>query len=245
MLWRPGETRATRVGALDCKVTDGVWAFARDYARDIDAHWERRQAENPVFFNGPIHILCDYALDGVRGLSARFLRTDFKSFLYWRETGWPDTRVMDGFGSGLILSAEGHALLARQRAGNLNTGLAYPPGGFIDPSDIDAAGRIDLVRSVRREVAEETGLDTDQMRRTDGFLVAVAGPLLSVTVGWQSDFDTEALLTRARRHIAGERESELADVAALAPGAPAPAELRLPEHVRVLFDFLASSKSGR
>jgi 8-oxo-dGTP pyrophosphatase MutT (NUDIX family) len=243
-MWSHGETRAAPVARCDLRIVDEAWAFAALHASDIDAHWQCRRAENPGFFNGDVHLLSDFTLDGTRAFKGRFLRTDFKSFLYWRETGWRDRQVMDAFGSALIFSADGQVLLGQQHDGHLNSGLTYLPGGFIDLRDVGPGGAIDIEGSVRREVSEETGLDTRTFTRTEGYVIAVSGPLLSIAVGWRSGLNAAELAHAARRHIESEPDSELASVVTLTPGQPPPEGIVLSGTVGALFGHLASSKSG-
>lgn len=240
-MWSPDETRVFLAAGLDLRVADGGWPFADRHREEIAAHWDRRTRETPVFFNGPVHLLAARASTERGILQGRFIRTDFKSFLYWRETGSPDTSVMDAFGSALILSAEGQVLLGRQRAGHLNSGLYYPPGGFVDASDVGADGRIDIDASTAREIAEETGLAAPTIQRARGYVITVAGPVLSIAVPYRSQLPGAALLDAARRHIAADADSELADVVLAAPGEDA-AELPMPTYARALLRHLPRLK---
>ncbi len=102
------EAHATVVAVEECRLllADEGWEFAEAHAHDIEAHWERRLEDNPEFFNGTIYLTRGATVeDGV--LSARVFATDFKNFLYWRETGYGDRSVTDVFGSALIVSADG------------------------------------------------------------------------------------------------------------------------------------------
>ena len=145
------------------------WDFASDNATAIDDHWNRRRRSNPAFFNGVVHVLeAGTIVNGT--FHATFKRTDFKSFLYWRETGYPDAAAHDAFGSALVVSREGHVVLGRQRAGNINAGIAYLPGGFIDQRDVANDGTIDIAASIRRELTEETGLTEPDVVEQSGFL---------------------------------------------------------------------------
>lgn len=236
-MWSAGETRVFTAADLDLRVTDGNWPFAARHAAEIDAHWERRVREMPGFFNGLVHVLTDYALSGgtLRGC---LIRVPFKGFLYWRETGHPDRNVMDAFGSGLILSAEGEVLLGRQRAGNLNSGLSYPPGGFIDARDVGPDGRVDLEGSVAREISEETGLAAPAIRRAGGYVITVCGPALSIAVPYRATLPAATLLGAARRHIANDPDHELADVVLATPGQRC-ASLSMPAFAEALLDHLA------
>jgi 8-oxo-dGTP pyrophosphatase MutT (NUDIX family) len=242
-MWRHDETRVFTVERVSLQVSEGPWAFAESHAADINAHWQRRLHESPNFFNGTVHILADYTLSGRALLTGRFLRTDFKSFLYWRETGWQDRSVMDAFGSALILSAEGDVLLGRQRAGNLNAGLCYPPGGFIDPRDVGPDGVIDIEGSVLREITEETGLDARVLRRSGGYVVTLAGPSISIAVPWQSHLSGPALLDEVSRFIAADPDGELSSVVLTAPG-EASAALAMPDYARALLRDLPDLKTS-
>lgn len=236
-MWAHGEARVFRVPSVDLRVTDGRWDFAERHSGDIEAHWARRVREAPVFFNGPVFMMDAYSVAADGHLSASFIRSDFRSFLYWRETGWRDERIMDGFGSALILSADGRVLLGRQSDGNLNSGLCYPPSGFIDVRDVGLDGKIDIDRSVAREVAEETGLDASELVRGDGYIVTIAGPSMSIAVPLSSPLTGEALLREATRHISSEEESELVQLLLVAPGAPK-AGLPMLDYARALLTNL-------
>lgn len=185
-----------------------AWDFARSQADQIDAHWKLRVAANPAFFNGRIYMLADYRITGDT-LAGELMEVEFKQFLYWKENGFPDKAVFDVFGSGLIRSREGAVLLGRQRSGNLNEGWVYLPGGFIDPRDADADGRIDIRASVLREVQEETGLGPDQLTVRDGFLVTTIGQQLSIAVDLISKDDAPSLRARVMRALAGDSDCEL------------------------------------
>jgi hypothetical protein len=154
-VWREDDNQVLDVATVRLTTSAQPWAFAVENQDAIDAHWTARQRQQPNFFNGTVLVLAGYDVTAERCLDARFLWTDFKSFLFWRESGWPDRTVMDAFGSALIFSASGKLLLGQQRDGHLNGGLCYPPSGFIDAADVTAEGAIDIEHSVRREIDEE------------------------------------------------------------------------------------------
>ena len=91
-----------------------------------------------------------------------------------------------------IRSAEGHVLLGCQTAGNINQGLAYPPGGFIDQRDV-RAGVVDIDAGTARELREETGMKPDEFARAPGYLVTTSGPHVSIAVEWRSVLPSDAL----------------------------------------------------
>jgi 8-oxo-dGTP pyrophosphatase MutT (NUDIX family) len=237
-----GETRVVTIEACELRATDAPWAFSAAHAQAIDAHWEQRLRDTPTFFNGVVHLLTDFDFEGSKVFRGRFLRTDFKSFLYWREAGLADPQVRDAFGSALITSADGKVLLGRQRAGNLNAGLTYPPGGFIDVRDLSGDGTINIVQSVAREITEETGLDGAELRRSDGFTLTLSGTQISIAVAWRSNLDAGALARAVRRHIEADPAGELADVVMVSPGDDL-SGLAMPDFARELMKALPRLKT--
>jgi len=146
---------SVRIAQCALSLSTEPWSYAQLHREDIAAHWQRARAARPKLFDGPVHVLTAHALhDGA--FTGTFARTDFKSFLYWREQGAPGP-TRDGFGSSLIRSSDGCILLGLQSEGNLNAGCAYPPSGLIEPTDT-GLGSVDIDGSIARELEEETGL---------------------------------------------------------------------------------------
>jgi 8-oxo-dGTP pyrophosphatase MutT (NUDIX family) len=198
----------TKLASCSLRGGDGRWTFAEENAAAVAAHWHEAQRSNPNYFNGTIYLVDGVVLSG-DALEASLLRTDFKSYLYWRASGFPDAGVLDGFGSALIRSEDGHLMLGRQRTGNVNGGQAYAPAGFIDAQDVDADGVIHIERSVLREAAEETGIDPGALIREAGFYLTRSGPQLSIAVPLRARMTTAEFMRRAREHIAASANSEL------------------------------------
>ncbi len=196
----------------DCKlvVVASAWAYAAENAEAINRHWVHRSAENPAMFNGVIHLAQEAWLDG-RTLRVELMRTDFKSYLSWRDAGFPAAGALDAFGSALIRSQDGHVILGRQRSGHLNAGQTYLPGGFIDVRDIKADGEVDITASILREVGEETGLAAGDYAVEPGFHVTVTGPLVSLAREIRTGLTAIPLRAQILAHIAGEDQSELTD----------------------------------
>lgn len=211
----------------------GAWAYAEDRKSAIADHWRAARVANPNYFNGTIHVLT--RLEVAQGLAeASLMPTDFMNFLYWRDGGYPcEAQVRDGFGSALIRSAEGYVLLGRQRPGNINEGLAYLPGGFIDMRDVCTDGTIDIRASVARELAEETGLGANDVFAEPGFILVEAAAHVSFVVSYNSEEPADDLKRKIETHIASEIDPELAEIVIVT----SPADLRnlaMPRYARVL-----------
>lgn len=230
------EGQVARAASLSLKVDHMArWTYAANHREVIDAHWTMAVASNPNFFNGIVHVLTQLAWNG-ENVAATLMPVEFKTFLYWRDEGFPaEARVRDGFGSALIRSCEGHIVLGRQRPGNINEGLAYLPGGFIDPRDEGENGTVDIAGSIVRELAEETGLGVGEITAVPGFIVTQTGPHVSFAVVFNSQLTSNELSKRIEAHIASEQEPELAEPVVLR--SPADMEGKAIAHyARVLLD---------
>jgi len=232
-----GEERVVRVSRcrLDRDV-DGTWDFAVANADAIEAHWQERRIQNPAMFNGTVHVLSkgmltDDAFEGV------LVPVGFKDLLYWKDHGYRDETAFDVFGSALIRSREGHVLLGRQTAGNLNSGLAYLPGGFIDHRDAGPDGTMDLERSILREVEEETGLRAHELTRGAGYILTIAGPLISLAAELQAALPAAELRASILAHIAKDTELELDEIFVVRNHADH-RDLPMPSYARVLMEAL-------
>ena len=88
------------VDDLDARVIPRDWAFARDNAARVEAHWRSRLASKPALFDGRVMLMsrADYVVDGGRRVmrSAHF-ETSFSAFMAWRDFGFPDASVRNCF----------------------------------------------------------------------------------------------------------------------------------------------------
>lgn len=225
----------TRVSSCTLRTVDWQWSFAGENATEISEHWAKRSAQSSAFFNGRIYMLRDYALDSA--FSGALFETDFANFLYWREHGFPDRSVYDGFGSALLRSADSDIILGKQRSGNINAGLAYLPGGFIDVRDRQANGSIDIAASILREVTEETGLTSDVLVCEPGFIITRCGQLVSIAAEFRSSLNTHQMLKVIAAHISNEDGGELEKAIAITSRQDTEA-LAMPPYARVLLDQL-------
>jgi 8-oxo-dGTP pyrophosphatase MutT (NUDIX family) len=209
----PLDAAQATVRVESCELTIGAWnwPFPEKYAADIGREWRMHQAANPSMFDGAIYLVRNFSIEGGR-LAASMFRTDFKSFLFWRShPELPDDGICEAFGASIIRSAEGHVLLGRQSAGNLNSGKIYPPCGLIDDDDV-RGDRIDIDASVTRELGEETGLAPSQMQRAPGYLLTLTPRQIAIGVEWRSTHSAEALREDVMATLRSLPDPELDDV---------------------------------
>lgn len=186
------------------------WAFALDKRAEIDAFFAKLQHEKPEIWNGRALLLHRQVVrDGV--FSGDYLETDYASFAAWHHWGSPPAGVHDCFGAAAVVTRDGGFLLGRMGAHTFNAGRVYFPCGTPDPGDI-VGGKVDLDKSVRRELMEETGLDAAHFDVAPGWITAVDGALIAQIKLMRADEDAESLRTRVLAHLARDPQPELADI---------------------------------
>ncbi len=186
------------------------WAFAEARRAEIEAYFARLKDEKPALWNGRVLLLHNYEIAGGE-FRGDFLETDFASFIAWRDWGHPDPAMRNCFAQGALLSADGAFVLGVMAADTANAGKIYFPSGTPEPADI-AGGMVDLEASVRREVAEETGLSAAELEIEAGWHAVLAGPRIAMLKIMRGPVSADALRARVRAHIAGESTPELSDM---------------------------------
>ena len=155
-----------RVSALDLAVEAWTWPFAETRRAEIAAHFADKQREKPAMWNGRVLLGRNPVFSGDR-FSASYFETDFASFLAWRDWGFPDQAVFNGFGMGALRCADGAFVLGEMGQHTSNAGRIYFPSGTPDLDDI-RDGAVDISGSVARELEEETGLAPGDYRERAG-----------------------------------------------------------------------------
>lgn len=200
---------------FDLQLTADPWEFALAERKRIDAHWARLVAANPGLWNGEVLMSNRVTLaDG--SLSARFIRSDFASLVAWRDWGLEASDAFNVFGSAVVVSGDGALLYGRMAGHTLNAGRIYPPGGSLEPADVTADGRVDVLGSIERELAEETGLDVKDAEQ-GGFLAIFDDQhRVSIAQILRYPFSSAHLARKVRDYLASERDPELAGVEMIA-----------------------------
>jgi 8-oxo-dGTP pyrophosphatase MutT (NUDIX family) len=103
-----------------------------------------------------------------------------------------------------------------------NAGRVYPPGGSLDPRDVLADGRVDVVRSIELELEEETGLRAEDAEA--GAMVAIPdGARLSFGRIFRFPQSADRLAGSIRANLDRQEHRELADVVIIRSAAEAAA----------------------
>jgi 8-oxo-dGTP pyrophosphatase MutT (NUDIX family) len=186
------------------------WSFAEERRAEIAAYFETVRKQNPKLWNGRV-LLVHRHEHGAGVLRGACLECDFASFLAWRDWGFPDLSMRNCFGMAALRSSDGAFLLGVMGPHTANAGKCYFPAGTLDPGDI-VAGQVDIESSVRKELAEETGLDAAAVDFEPDWCAVFAGARIALMKVTRSRENAEVLRERILRHIVIEPEPELADI---------------------------------
>jgi hypothetical protein len=199
-----------RVTTLDLPVRPSPWRFADERRAEIDAYFASKQAEKPALWNGRVLLGRNPCFERER-FSAVYFETDFASFLAWRDWGFPDKEVFNGFGMGALRGSDGAFLLGEMGQHTANGGRVYFPSGTPDLDDI-RDGAVDIAASVVREVEEEAGLVSSDYQARDHWDCVVSGTAIAMIRILDVDMPGEALRARIEGNLARQHQPELSAI---------------------------------
>jgi 8-oxo-dGTP pyrophosphatase MutT (NUDIX family) len=198
-----------RVTTLDLGFQPRPWPFAEQRRAEIAAHFVLKQREKPIW-NGRILLGRNPVFTKGR-FSADFFDADFASFLAWRDWGFPDSDVFNGFGMGALRGSDGAFVLGEMGRHTSNAGRIYFPSGTPDPDDL-RGGAVDIAGSVAREVEEETGLIPADYTAAAQWDCVVSGAAIAMIRILHVDLAGEALRARIEANLARQAQPELAAI---------------------------------
>lgn len=205
------EPSITRVTALEVRCVERDWPWAEAHRADIDAFWQAATARQPKMFDGPVFMFADLRIENGICRAVCF-ETRFSHLLYAKRMGFPDPYVINGFAMGALRTSDGAFLLGVMGPETANPGQIYFAAGTPDPSDRTAERTLDLLGSITREVAEETGLEGGDYEVKAEWVVVRDGGLLAflrpIRLKGTADAARACMLDRMKRL----REQELSDI---------------------------------
>lgn len=161
-----------RLLRVEARVEPYDWAFARENAGKIAAHWAQISADKPAMFNGRVMLQHRAAIrDGV--FEAGYFETDYAAFLAWRDAGHPGPAIRNGFAMAALRAGDGAFLCGKMGDHTANAGKVYFAAGTPDREDARPDGTLDLAGSVTRELGEETGLHVEELGVGDGWTAVI------------------------------------------------------------------------
>jgi 8-oxo-dGTP pyrophosphatase MutT (NUDIX family) len=204
------QTTLLPVERLELTFAPRPWSFARERRADIEAHFAKARSDNPTLWNGRVLMLHRHAIED-RVFHGAYFETDFASMLAWRHWGFPDSQVRNCFGMAALRASDGAFVLGVMAEHTANGGWIYFPAGVPDLKDLDGS-RVDLSRSIMRELTEETGLPAAEVQPEEGWTTALAGPRVAQIKIVHAQQTAQTLRERILAHIAQEEEPELAGI---------------------------------
>src|SRR6202158_1003706 len=198
-----------RVTTLDLSFRPQPWPFADERRADIDAHFAIRDGGKPIW-NRRILLTRNPDFAGER-FSADYFEADFASFLAWRDWGFPDGSVFNGFGMGALRCYDGAFVLGEMGHHTSNAGRIYFPAGTPDLDDL-SDGAVDIAGSVAREIEEETGLPSADYQAGASWDCVVSGAAIAMIRILNVDLTGEVLRARIEANLARQRQPELSAV---------------------------------
>lgn len=199
-----------RVTTLDLPVENWPWPFALERRAEIDAHFARQVHEKPALWNGRVLLGRNPVFSDER-FGASYFETDFASFLAWRDWGFPDKGVFNGFGMGALIANDGAFALGEMSQHTANAGRIYFPSGMPDLDDV-RDGAVDISGSVARELGEETGLTPADYQDEPRWHCVYTGPVVAMIKVLRVDMPGEALRARIVGNLALQQSPELSGI---------------------------------
>lgn len=218
--------RIVPVTDIDVVSVPGPWPLSAEQRAAVGPYWQGAIAANPHLWDGRILGLSapgggrPVVADGVFRAEAR--EDAYSAFMLWRHQGFPEIGMCHAFGWALIASSDGAIIYGVMGGHTANAGRVYPPGGSLDPRDVLADGRVDVVRSIELELEEETGLRAEDAEA--GAMVAIPdGARLSFGRIFRFPQPADRLAGSIRANLDRQEHRELADVVIIRSAAEAAA----------------------
>jgi len=196
---------------VEARIEAFDWAFARERADEIAAHWARISDGKPAMFNGRVMLQHRAAIEsGV--FQSGYFEADYAAFMSWRDFGHPGPVIRNGFAMAALRSSDGAFLLGRMGDHTANPGKVYFAAGTPDREDARPDGTLDLAGSVTRELCEETGLTLDEISVEERWTAVIVPGRVAFMRPVGIDLPAKAARALMLERIARQNEPELSDI---------------------------------
>lgn len=207
------DIRIENIDRLDCRLTQHRWDFQIDGEGGIEEFWREETRRNPSLYDGIVLLArrVETRFDAERKekiLEVDFFEARFSRYLAWRRRGFCDATVYNCFAMPALRTSDGAFLLGEMAPGHSAAGQLYFPAGTPDRSDLDGDS-VDLLGSLVRELAEETGIRVDKPLLPPAWRVVFAGRQVACMkiIDWPAP--ARAVTAEVARHLASESDPEL------------------------------------
>lgn len=213
----PPQGEVFEVRDLDLSMADGPHPFYTSEKDAIEANWRAETAANPHLFNGEIVLQHEFSLAGGT-VVGRAHRIPYSTLLWWRKQPAPSSGY-HLFGFAVLVSSDGAIVAIRMSRTTANPGQVYCAAGSLDATDI-VDGRLDLAGNMRREVAEETGLDLATATADETLFGLHDRGRIVLFRFFRFALSADAMLARIADHMARDEEQEIDGAVAIRSADP-------------------------
>jgi NUDIX domain len=161
-LYRPDQLAITYDPALTMPISPDITAW-------MDALWQRKleraRAQNVPLFDAPLFRLVDAATRPRGTLGLVLGNTGYKEYVTTREAEFYRGHTRQELSNALAVCSvvetnDGHMLLDKREGVDVYVGRYHVIGGFFERERDTAAARPDPFGAIRREIREETGIQS-------------------------------------------------------------------------------------
>jgi 8-oxo-dGTP pyrophosphatase MutT (NUDIX family) len=196
---------------LDIRLSLDPLRFSVREEAAIATTFAAAKSRNPALFDGPILLFSPPRLAGTR-LTATAYRTRYSSLTTLIAHPDKGRDAYNLFGAAAIVGSDGGVLLGRMGPRTAGPGELKFPGGTPDEEDVTADGGVDIIGSIVREMAEETGLSASEAVLDETLILVDDHPFYAVVGVLRFPETADRLAERVRAFLAADPDPELAGI---------------------------------
>lgn len=204
--WPPEQT-VFAVPRLELRVLPGDHPLYIKNASEVRANWDQEIAKNPALFDGRMILNRNLSV-GPDGIVGEGYLVPFSCFMWWRRQA-DRAGAFHLFGYAVIATADDALVAIRMGQHTANAGLVYFAAGSLDESDI-VDGHCDMAGNMRREVAEETGLDLNEAVADSNYYASHLDRAVTIFRVFRFSLTADEIVARIERHMPVADDQEIA-----------------------------------
>lgn len=210
------------VEKIDVRLDPAPHPLERDNSREIDENWRREVAINPHIFDGQVALLSGLSYEDGR-LAGRCHIVRYATFMFWRRH-----RETPGaghvFAHAVLVSSDNALVAIRMGKHTVNAGRVYFAAGSFELEDF-RDGTVDVDYNMRREVAEETGIDIAQASPARRYYLWSGNSGTVIFRRYRMPMTANAMVAAIRAYVAGQANPEISAPVVIHSASDLPDEL--------------------
>jgi 8-oxo-dGTP pyrophosphatase MutT (NUDIX family) len=214
----PAANTIFAVDTIDLKVLPGKHPLLLQNSDAVEANWKREIAANPMLYDGRMVLQRRLSVTSGR-ISGEAHMVPFSTFLWWRKQA-DRAGAFHLFAYPVIASSDGALVAIKMGEHTANPGSVYFAAGSLDEHDV-FEGKCDLESNMRREVAEETGLDLSDAIADGGYHAVHSNRAVTVFRVFRFRQTAEELAAAIERHMPDAEDQEIAGAIIIRSADPA------------------------